>query len=180
MYSCGVNLRLDKNLFGKLWSGSNKKILLFVLVATVGVALMLMGGDGEKPEVSSEAEHNTSQQLQQYTDQLKRDIRELCEQVGGVSDVTVAVSLECGFEYVYATDENNEMGINGNEASKKYITIGSGSSEAAVYITEKLPRIGGVGIVCRGGSNPDVIRRLTSLISAAYNIGSNKIYVTGT
>ena len=169
----------SKSINEENW-GSNKKILLFVLAATVGIALMLMGGEGDNAEVTAAAEHNTGQQLQQYTDQLRRDIRELCEQVGGVSDVTVAVSLECGFEYVYATDENSEMGMSGSEASKKYITIGSGSSEAAVYITEKLPRISGVGIVCRGGSDPDVIRRLTSLISAAYNIGSNKIYVTGT
>lgn len=170
----------QNNLLGRILSGANKKLLFLILAATVGIALMLMGGGDEGAENKGVLTHNTEQQLQQYTESLKRDIQELCEQVGGVSDVTVAVSLECGFEYVYAANENSEIGMSGSEASKKYITIGSGSSEAAVYITEKLPRIGGVGIVCRGGSDPDVIRRLTSLVSAAYNIGSNKIYVTGT
>ncbi len=170
-----------KSIFDKILAGGNKKILLFALLAAVGVMLMLIGNGGGKDEGNTDTVRNgTEQQIQQYTEELRRDIQRLCEQVGGVSDVTVAVSLECGFEYVYATDENSEIGMSGSEASKKYITIGNGSSETAVYITEKLPRIGGVGVVCRGGSDPDVIRRLTSLISAAYNIGSNKIYVTGT
>jgi len=170
-----------KSVFDRILAGGNKKILLFALLATLGVMLMLIGNVGGKNEIDTDtARDGTEQQIQQYTESLRRDIQRLCEQVGGVSDVTVAVSLECGFEYVYAANENSEIGMSGSEASKKYITIGSGSSETAVYITERLPRIGGVGIVCRGGSDPDVIRRLTSLVSAAYNIGSNKIYVTGT
>lgn len=167
---------MEKNTFERLFG--NKKYLWLALLAAAGVVLMLMGG-GKSDDKKETAEIDSEQKLAQYTASIRNDIEQLCCQVGGVSDVTVAVSLECGFEYVYATDQNVEFGSGGGEQIK-YITVGNGSSEAAVYITEKLPRIGGVGIVCRGGSDPEVVRRLTSLISAAYNIGSNKIYVTGT
>ena len=167
---------MDKNTFERIFSG--KKYLWLGLLAAVGVVLMLMGGG--KSDYKKEASDLAPEtQLTQYAEALRQDIERLCRQVGGVSDVTVAVSLESGFEYVYATDKSVEFGAGGSE-QKKYVTVGNGSSESAVYITEKLPRIGGVGIVCRGGSDPEIVRRLTSLISAAYNIGSNKIYVTGT
>lgn len=152
--------------------------MLLAAVAAVGIALMLMGGGSSEGEKATPSD--PKQQLLEYSELLRGDIQRLCQQVGGVSDVTVAVSLERGFEYVYATDLTLEQGGGGADSRLEYVTVGNGSSEEAVYITQRLPSIGGVGIVCRGGSDPEVVRRLTALISAAYNIGANKIYVTGT
>ena len=170
---------MNKSIFGEKLL-KNKKLLIIVIIALIGVLLLMSGGGKDKNNVQSTAESDATQQLREYTESLRRDIEKLCEQVGGVSDVTVAVSLECGFEYVYATDSKNDTDSYGSQTQIKYITVGNGSSESAVYITEKLPRIGGIGVVCRGGSDPAIVKRLTSLLSAAYNIGSNKIYITGT
>ena len=171
--------KMDKGIFGKQLP-KNKKILIIAAIAVIGILLLLTGGREDKAKVQSTPEEDVTAQLEEYRETLRRDIERLCEQVGGVSDVTVAVSLECGFEYVYATDIKSDADAYGSQVQTKYITVGSGSSESAVYITEKLPRIGGIGVVCRGGSDPVVVKRLTSLLSAAYNIGSNKIYITGT
>ena len=104
-----------------------------------------------------------------YRESVEKKIDALCSRVNGVSDVSVAVSLESGFEYVYAQ----------NEAKGDYVVIGSGSSESAVRVTEIPPRIAGVGIVCKGGGNPVIQRELIRLISAAYGINSSRIYITG-
>ncbi len=170
---------MDRSIFGKQLL-KNKKLLILAAIAAIGVLLLIAGGRENKVNTQNTTESDATVQLEEYRETLRRDIVRLCEQVGGVSDVTVAVSLECGFEYVYATDIKSDSDTYGSQVQTKYITIGSGSSESAVYITEKLPRIGGIGVVCRGGSDPVIVRRLTSLLSAAYNIGSNKIYVTGT
>ncbi|MBQ9079789.1 MAG: hypothetical protein IJY27_01840 [Clostridia bacterium] len=172
---------MDKNT-SKKPAFKDKRFLYLALLAVAGLVLMLLGGRGGNSTTgqSVTVEHDTAGELEEYTAALRRDIAALCEQVGGVSDVTVAVSLECGFEYVYATDQSSDVNASGSETQIKYITVGSGSSETTVYITEKLPRIGGIGVVCRGGNDAAVVRRLTSLLSAAYNIGSNKIYITGT
>ena len=170
---------MDRSIFGKQFL-KNKKLLILSAIAAIGVLLLIAGGRENKVNTQNTTESDATVQLEEYREMLRRDIVRLCEQVGGVSDVTVAVSLECGFEYVYATDIKSDSDTYGSQVQTKYITIGSGSSESAVYITEKLPRIGGIGVVCRGGSDPVIVRRLTSLLSAAYNIGSNKIYVTGT
>ena len=36
----------------------------------------------------------------------------------------------------------------------------------------------GIGVVCRGGSDPKIQRELISLISAACGVGSNRIFIT--
>ena len=87
----------------------------------------------------------------------------------------VAVMLDGGFSYVYATDKKTTS----SGESSSYVTVGSGDRESLVYLTEKAPDIVGVGVVCTGGMDPTVRREVTSLLSAVFGIGSNKIYVTG-
>ena len=57
------------------------------------------------------------------------------------------------------------------------IVIGSGSSKSAVKVTEKPPVIGGIGVVCRGGGDPNVQKRLLELLSSAFGVSSSKIYI---
>ncbi len=143
-----------------------------------GVLILLYASDMFSGAETSQKNKSTSEhaEIADYTARLEESIGRLCANVSGVSNVTVAVTLESGFEYVYAADSENKTD---GSTEIKYITIGSGSSKSPVYITEKLPKIAGVGIVCRGGSNPAIQQKLIDLISAAYNIGSNKIFITG-
>lgn len=112
-------------------------LALFLLGVILIIAGMILGGNGGSRSVFS------SLSGQSRESELEAKIKSLCEQVDGVSEVTVAVSL---------TDTSAEA------------TAGN---------------IAGVGIVCRGGEDPLISARLTSLISAACGIRSNRIYVTG-
>ena len=60
-----------------------------------------------------------------------------------------------------------------------YIKIGRGEEERLVYLGERAPGIVGVGVVCSGGKDATVCREITSLISAAFGVPINKIYVAG-
>ena len=141
---------------GKLW--------LIVLSAVVGVALLLFGGSEKS---NREEEYGGVDSLASYCETTEKKIRELCSKVEGVSDVSVAVSFEGGFESVYAR----------NDDDGDVVVIGSGSNKNAVKIKEKAPEIKGVGVVCRGGGDPVIQQKLLKLISAAFGISSNKIYV---
>lgn len=121
----------------------------------------------ETPEVTRSAE--------EYRTDLEVRMEAICAQVAGVGTVDVVVTLEGGYEYVYATDVKI---VSGSE-TRTYITVGSGNSETLVYITERAPAITGIGVVCTGGMDAGVRREVTSLLSAAFGVGSNKIYVTG-
>jgi hypothetical protein len=52
---------------------------------------------------------------------------------------------------------------------------------SSVSVAVSLDRDGniiGVGIVCRGGSDPTIQRELIPLVSAACGVGSNRIFIT--
>jgi stage III sporulation protein AG len=102
-----------------------------------------------------------------YRRELTQEIEDLCEKVQGVGRVTVLVSLEGGYEYVYAKDADGDC-----------VSIGSGSGKQAVVQNILPPKLLGVGIVCDGGENAACRAALTELLSAALGIGSNKIYIT--
>ena len=143
----------------------NAKVWIILLGALAGVVLLLIGSGDQDESVKIDADEVA---LAEYAEKTEKKIRELCSNVKGVSDVSVAVSFESGFEYVYA--KNDEKG--------DLVTIGSGSTKAAVKVTEKPPTIGGIGIVCRGGGDPIIQNRLISLLSATFGVSSSKIYIT--
>ena len=143
----------------------NSKIWIILIGALAGVILLVAGGADKTESVQVDADERA---LAEYTEEIEKKIYELCSKVKGVSDVSVAVSFESGFEYVYAK----------NEEKGDFITIGSGSSKNAVKITEKPPTIGGIGIVCRGGGDPVIQSRLINLLSATFGVSSSKIYIT--
>lgn len=152
---------------------SNKSIVVVAVLLILGLLLLTL------PSASnySKSESSNEERLKQYIDGLENKIGTLCSKINGVSNVSVTVYLESGFETVYAYNEQNKATSNGINSEKKYVTIGSGNDEAMVCIVEKMPSIAGVAIVCKGGGNPVIANQLINMISSAYNVPKNKIYV---
>lgn len=147
----------------------------------LGVLLLLMGNGRLFGKESETAEGGTppvgtvARTTEEYRRDLESRMRALCAQVSGVGAVDVVVTLEGGYEYVYATDKKTTVG----GESTSYITVGSGDSENLVYITERAPAIVGIGVVCTGGMDATVRREVTALLTAAFGVGSHQVYVTG-
>ena len=151
-------------------------------VALVGIvlgALLLFFGNRAGKDTADPTPHTppevSTPSAETYRAELESRVKTLCGRVAGVGEVEVMITLSGGFEYVYATDKKLTVG----GESTSYITVGSGDDESLVYITERLPAILGIGVVCTGGMDPTVRREVTALLSAAFGVGSNKIYVTG-
>ena len=157
------------------------KLAVAVAAVLLG-ALLLVGGNthfwkkGEdKSPSESPADGVITRTTEEYRADLEARMEGICGQVAGVGTVDVIVTLEGGFEYVYACDVKSTSG----GQSTSYVTVGSGDDESLVYITERAPAITGIGVVCSGGMDATVKREVTALLSAAFGVGSNKIYVTG-
>lgn len=153
-----------------------------LVIALVGVllgALLLFFGNRagmNTPDSTPNAPPETPvHSVEVYRAELESRAKTLCAHVAGVGEVDVLITLSGGFEYVYAADTRSAAG----GMTTTYVTVGSGSGESLVYITEKPPAIVGIGVVCGGGMDPTVRQEVTALLSAAFGIGSNKIYVTG-
>ena len=164
----------------------NGKLKVAVIGIAVGVVLLLFGGEWIKVFMSeedrntaapSEAEGGETQLLsmETYRQSLENRISEICERVEGAGKVYAVVNLAGGYEYVYATDRKQTS----SGETLEHIIIGSGSDQRVVYLTERVPEILGIGVVCQGGNDHRVRGEITALLSSAFGVGSHKIYVTG-
>ena len=153
-------------------SKSNQKIILIIFLAAIGIFLLLLGayGKGNEKEVSAEDSMNA----EEYAHSVEKNISELCEKINGVSDVHAVVTLEGGYNTVYA--QNSQSNSSGYK--NEFVLTGSGSSERAILVGYSTPQVSGVGIVCRGGGDAHIRSEIISLISATFGVSSNKIYVT--
>lgn len=149
------------------------------VLAGAGVLLIVLGNtwmqDRTVQKETASRSVSASEELHAYQKSLEEEIAALCASVSGAGRVTVAVTLSGGFTYEYATDYKTQSG---GGSSEVYVTAGSGSGEAPIYLSVKPPGIAGIGVVCDGGGDALVRRELISLLSAAYGVGTNKIYVT--
>jgi len=136
---------------------SRRQLAIVLFAAAAGILLMLFGGI---PQGNRDHESAAESDWQTYLTSLEQKACLLCGEVAGISEVTVAISLEQGVEYVYA-DESERYG-----------------SRQAVLLTERPPQISGIGVVCRGADDPAAVERLVSLLSAAFGVGSHRIYIT--
>lgn len=154
------------------------RLAVTLICVVVGALLLIFGGRIGKdtasntPDAPPEASTRT---VEEYRAELESRMEAICSRVAGVGEVEVAVMLEGGFTYVYATDRR----VTSSGETLTYVTVGSGDRETLVYLSETPPAIVGIGVVCTGGMDPTIRREVTALLSAAFGVGTNKIYVTG-
>jgi stage III sporulation protein AG len=150
-----------------------KSTLIIVVLLILGLILLILpsGTNSEKTKIDDET------RLTEYAEKIENKIEKMCEKVKGVSSVNITVYFDSGFETVYAYNEESKSSSSGINSEKKYVTVGSGNDESMVTIVEKMPSICGIAIVCKGGGNPSVANELINLVSSAFGVAKNKIYV---
>jgi len=154
-----------------------KKLIPIIILAVLGIVLLIVGSNIGKSGSSTAGMGGDGASVDEYIAEQEKKIASLCEKVNGVYNVSVALSVESGYENIYACDSDEKIGDSISEYEYKHIILGSGNSENMVIVSQNPPKISGIAIVCHGGGNPETQRNLILLISTAYNIGSNKIYI---
>lgn len=151
----------------------NKSLLLIIALLVLGLLLILL----PSTDASENASQGSEERLERYGRELEERIAALCSRVRGVGSVSVNVYFDSGFETVYAYNEESKDTSSGRNEEKKYVTVGSGNNERLVCIVERMPSICGVAVVCSGGGDPAVQSAIINLISSAYGVPKNKIFV---
>ncbi len=156
---------------------SRKRILALILLAALGVSLILFSkcasSEGANKQTCTEPEKLDPAQ---YAKGVEEKVESLCNKIDGVSSTYAVVTLKGGYRAIYATDSQ----AGSSNSKNQTVIIGSGSSEKALLIGYENPEIAGIGIVCSGGNDPVLRQNIISVISSAFNISTNKIFVAGT
>ncbi|MBE6713251.1 MAG: hypothetical protein E7580_07005 [Ruminococcaceae bacterium] len=112
-----------------------------------------------------------------YTKDLEDRLSAMLEEMEGVENVRVMITLDSSSRYRFAQQESATL--QGSTYVSSYLTqdLGSGSKEP-ILIEVGSPKIKGVSVVCRGAENILIREKIIGLISGTLNLTKNKIYVT--
>lgn len=151
------------------------RALMFAVLAVLGCLLMIIPKCTSANKAKENSDELSDLDPAVYASQVEKKVEELCSKVDGVSSVYAVVTLKSGYRAIYATDYQY-----GNSNSKnKTVIIGSGSGAKALLIGYENPEIAGIGIVCSGGDDARRRAEIISIVSSAFDVSTNKIFVCG-
>ena len=150
-----------------------KKLFFIAILALGGILLMLMsGGTSEGEDKGFDIDKLDPSE---YAKSVEERVEELCNRIDGVSFTYAVVTLKGGYKAIYASDLQS-----GNTNLKNQtVIIGSGSSEQGLLVGYENPEIAGIGVVCSGGDDINVKKNIIAVLSSAFDVSSNKIFVAG-
>lgn len=164
---------MNKELKNIINDKSNKKIIFFALLALVGVILALFAG--KKSDDPTENGELADLDPSQYARYVEDRVEELCNKIDGVGSTYAVVTLKGGYRAIYASD----VQYGSSNSKNQTVIIGSGSQEKGLLIGYQNPEISGIGIVCSGGDDYNIRKNIISVVSSAFDLPSNKIFVAG-
>lgn len=164
-----------------------KKPKVLISAGVIGLILVflssLMSGTADtekkiKNEITAES----------YRELLEEDIKKTVRGITGSRNVSVVITLESGVKYSYADireetlteKEEKENKVSDNEIKAGYITVKTADGgEQALLVTEEMPKVRGVAIVCDGGDNEYIAEKIQNAVMAALDITSKRVYICG-
>lgn len=110
----------------------------------------------------------------EYIDYLENKLESVITRVKGAGDTDVILTLEKGFEYIYATEEETKTTSNGTNITSSSIVMVDGKP---VIQEEIYPIIKGVLVIAKGADNIDVKMNIISIIQTVIDIDNSKINI---
>ena len=166
----------------------NPKVL--IISGLCGIALIFISSlfpNGDKSD-NKNVSSGTEYAAEEYCDKLEKDIENIVTHITGDKNPTVVITLESGIRYHYAsadeTDTSSSVGDTNDQSSESkkqsYITVKTADGgEQALVVTEIMPEIRGVAIICTSGNNESVAEKIKNAVTAALNITSKRVYISG-
>ncbi len=176
-----IKLSFLKNMTAQL--GDGKSVKWAVILGAVGVILLSFSSLRPKTEQTVKTVEDTAKL---YCEQTEQKLSALLQNMEGVGNCKVYVTLENGVEYVYATEEKNnaDLAQDGDKTTEKndtqtsVILVDGDTGETGLLLTEIQPQIKGVVVVCDGGDTEGVVQRVTAVVTTALNISTRRVCVT--
>lgn len=154
---------------------SDKKLLIIVVIGIVGVLLLVMSELLPEDKIDEVKENtlNTTSVSDDYETELENRLTELIESIDGAGKTKVMLTVDCGDENVYATENKSENGKN----ETKYVLVENEGNDSGILLKVWMPEIRGVAIVCQGADSAKVREEITGVVTAVLGISTNRINI---
>lgn len=162
-----------------------KKYSKYLIVIFAAAVFMLICFWPSGKNDQSIAETKTAVSSQDYAKALEESVANTVKSVVG-GKPQVMITLKSGVEYVYANEEK----LNSDEDSadsrvkdsseKKVVVLDADGKQVPLTVTEIMPNVRGVVIVCNGGNDQSVQSLIKKTVSVALGVETDCVCVTGT
>lgn len=184
----------------KLYNMGNKKLFQNLLIVCLVAAIIVISADtffsNNKSSRNSIEETDIQFNIQTdsavtYEEQLEKKLKGILEQISGVGEVSVMVTLNTGREVIPATNtietssETNERDGDGgtrtvtqNSVDRKIVLKNNVSVEdQPLIVKEVMPEIKGVIVVAQGAERVEVAARLTEAVQTVLGMPAFRVKV---
>ncbi len=153
----------------------DKKALFTVLIGIAGMLLILLS---EMPFFGGETKNTKDSGKVYFNQSLEEDTEKLISEIKGAGKVSVMLTYEASEEKVWAKDKDVNVKSDGeSDENEKHIIIDAAEGETGLAVKVIYPKVRGVAVVCTGGDDPIVRSEIKALLSALFDIGSNRISI---
>ncbi len=150
-----------------------KKSFAFIIIAAIaGVILMLWPSESTSGDTVSYSCAGT-----EYTQRLESSLEQMICMLDGVKNCGVMITLSSSYSYLYASDQKTTQTSDTHAAEKTVILRTQDGDEYPIVISEILPKVAGIAVVCTGGSEKTV-NDIKYILSALFMIDESGIFVT--
>lgn len=163
-----------------IFKGKGLKAIVFIGLA--GILLILFSditGDDKPQNEAKGSEDTVAVGYEQYITEAEEKLRLTLEKINGVGKADVMITAKGSGEYVYAQNSKKETDSDSVSESGEYVIIGGSGDKKALVRKVDNPEIMGVVVVCEGGESNVVKEKVYNAVSAAFDIPSQRIFVTG-
>lgn len=188
----GLNKKYDfKGVIRKI--GIDKMIIIILC----GVAIVVLSVPSEHKEEKNDITQTDNTDIlissDEYSDKLEKKLTDLLNNIKGISDVKVMITLSCGNEAVVLTEvssqvsEKNDSNKEGeNSVQKDYkndevvVYEKNSNGETIPYVVkENVPKIEGIAVVAKGAEKTENMIKITNIVQALFDVEVHKISVVG-
>lgn len=160
-----------------------------ILLIFLSDALFAPRSAAQEAGAQPEPEIGQAGQRGQTERELEARLAEMIGAVQGAGRVRVMLTLENDGETVYAYDEQSDTqtitgtgGTNGTMERRQsyeneHVLIDAGGGKQPLVETCLEPEVKGVAVVCEGGDDITVVKRVTELVSVVLRLPTNRVCV---
>lgn len=165
-----------------VFSGNNLKNLI-IFAGILGIALIFlssfMGKKSEEPETPVTETKTTAED---YAKKLEEDLEKIISDISGAGKTNILITIDREIETVYQTDIDTTTKADGESSqySNKSSTVlirGKNSTEEPIKVTEIMPKIKGVLVVCEGADSSVVKQNIIESVRTVLGVASSRVSV---
>ena len=158
---------------------SNNRLYKLLLILLPGICLMIVvwpannsktdkndlksGWTGQSDETDADVtggnDRNMSGDTTDYVEYMEERLTSVLEQVDGISDVRVMITVKDSGENIALKDSGSSSSENGDSSQRRE------------------PETEGVVIICKGAENGDTTLKITNAVQALFDVPTHKIVI---